>query len=154
MAGSYAIEALTDEIEAGAKAYIERIDTMGGAVKAIESGYMQREIADSAYEYQRGIEDKAQIIVGVNEFIVEEEPFKDVLRINPEVERRQKDKLQKVKEGRDPKKVTQALGGVKKAAETTENLVPPIMEAVRSYATVGEISDTLRGVFGEYEERT
>jgi methylmalonyl-CoA mutase N-terminal domain/subunit len=154
LAGSYAIEAMTDEIEQAAKAYIEKIDAMGGAVKAIESAYMQREISDSAYQYQKGIEDKSRIIVGVNEFTVEEAPFKDILRIDPEVERKQNEKLQRVKKGRDGRRVTEALGTVRKAAETTENLVPPILDAVRAYATVGEISDTLRAVFGEYEERT
>ena len=154
LAGSYTVEALTDEIEARAAAYIEKIDAMGGAVKAVESGYMQQEIAESAYEYQKSIEAKAAIIVGVNEFTLEEEPLKDILRINPEVEKRQKEKLAIVKEGREVNRVTDALSAIKKAAETTENLVPPIMEAVKSYATVGEISDTLRAVFGDYEKRT
>jgi len=154
LAGSYAIEALTDEIEAGVKAYIEKIDAMGGAVKAVESGYMQREIADSAYQYQKSIEEKARVIVGVNEFTVEEAPFKDVLRINPEVEKKQKEKLQRVRKGRDQNRVTEALAAVRQAAETTENLVPHTLDAVRSYATVGEISDILRAVFGDYEERT
>lgn len=154
LAGSYAIEALTDRIEADARTYIEKIDAMGGAVKAIESGYMQREIAESAYQYQRGIETRARTIVGVNEFIMEEAPVKDILRINPEVERKQKEKLDGIKGERDAQRVTQTLGAIKRAAETAENLVPPIMDAVKAYATVGEISDTLRTVFGEYEERT
>jgi methylmalonyl-CoA mutase N-terminal domain/subunit len=153
LAGSYTIEALTEQIEAGASSYIERIDARGGAVKAIESGYMQQEIAERAYEYQKNIETKARTIVGVNDFIVEEAPLKDILRINPEIEKKQKMKLQQVKKGRDQGQVTEALAAIKKAAETTENLVPHIMGAVKSYATVGEISDTLRLVFGEYEER-
>jgi methylmalonyl-CoA mutase N-terminal domain/subunit len=154
LAGSYTIEALTDEIETEARSYIEKIDKMGGAVKAIESGYMQREIAESAYQYQKGIETKDSIIVGVNDFTIEEAPFKDILRINPEIERKQKKKLQNVKEKRDQKRVVKLLSFIKKAAETNENLVPHIFEAVKSYATVGEISDTLRMVFGEYEERS
>ncbi len=154
LAGSYTIEALTDEIEARATAYIEKIDALGGAVRAIESGYMQVEIGESAYQYQKAIETKDAIIVGVNEFTGEEAPFKEILRINPEVEKKQKEKLQRVKNERDQRQVTGALTAIKQAAETTENLVPPVLNAVRSYATVGEISDTLRGVFGEYEERT
>jgi methylmalonyl-CoA mutase N-terminal domain/subunit len=153
LAGSYTIEALTDEIEARAVSYIEKIDAMGGAVKAVESGYMQREIAESAYQYQRDIETKARTIVGVNEFTIEEAPLKDILRINPEVEQKQKEKLNGVKKQREPGQVTRALAAIKKAAETTENLTPHIVDAVKSYATVGEISDTLRAVFGEYEER-
>ena len=153
-AGSYAIEALTDRVEADARAYIEKIDAMGGAVRAVESGYMQREIAESAYQYQRDIETRSRVIVGVNDFIVEEAPVKDILRINPEVERKQKEKLDTVKRERDGHRITETLGNIKQAAETSENLVPPIMEAVKAYATVGEISDTLRTVFGEYEERT
>jgi len=153
LAGSYTIEALTDEIEARAMSYIEKIDAMGGAVKAVESGYMQREIAESAYQYQRDIETKARTIVGVNEFTIEEAPLKDILRINPEVEQKQKEKLNGVKKQREPGQVTRALAAIKKAAETAENLTPHIVDAVKSYATVGEISDTLRAVFGEYEER-
>jgi methylmalonyl-CoA mutase N-terminal domain/subunit len=154
MAGSYAIEALTDRIEADARAYIEKIDAMGGAVKAIESGYMQGEIAESSYQYQKEIEEKKRLIVGVNDFITEETPVKDILRIDPEVERKQKEKLEIVRRKRDAHRITETLGNIKQAAETSENLVPPIMEAVKAYATVGEISDTLRTVFGEYEERT
>jgi methylmalonyl-CoA mutase N-terminal domain/subunit len=153
LAGSYTIEALTDEIEARAVSYIEKIDAMGGAVKAVESGYMQREIAESAYQYQRDIETKARTIVGVNEFTIEEAPLKDILRINPEVEQKQKEKLSGVKKQREPGQVTRALAAIRKAAETTENLTPHIVDAVKSYVTVGEISDTLRAVFGEYEER-
>ena len=154
MAGSYAIEALTDRIEADATAYIEKIDAMGGAVKAIESGYMQAEIAESSYQYQKEIEAKKRVIVGVNDFVVEEAPVKDILRIDPEVERKQKEKLEIVKRKRDAHRITETLTNIKQAAETSENLVPPIMMAVKAYATVGEISDTLRTVFGEYEERT
>jgi methylmalonyl-CoA mutase N-terminal domain/subunit len=153
-AGSYAIEALTDEIESRALAYIEKIDRMGGAVKAVESGYMQREIAESAYEYQKSIESKDRIIVGVNEFAAEEPPIKDILRIDPEIETKQKAKVERLKQDRNPDHVAHALENVKIAAEATENLVPHIIHAVRCYGTVGEISDTLRAVFGEYEERT
>jgi len=126
---------------------------MGGAVKAINSGYMQREIAESAYRYQRSIESHERVVVGVNEFMMEEAPFKDILRVTPEIEKRQIEKLKEVKRERDQRLVIQKLAVVKKCAETSENLVPPILDAARSYATVGEISDTLRAVFGVYQER-
>jgi methylmalonyl-CoA mutase N-terminal domain/subunit len=153
LGGAYAVEALTDEIERKAMEYIEKIDAMGGGVKGIESGYIQEEIAESAYQYQKEIETKKRIIVGLNQFQIEEEPLKDILRIRPEVEQYQKEKLLKVKQERDNKKVKETLAGLKKAAQGKDNVVPPILEAVRAYATLGEISDTLRTVFGEYKER-
>jgi methylmalonyl-CoA mutase N-terminal domain/subunit len=153
LAGSYALEALTDDIEKKAMEYISKIDKMGGAAKAIESGFIQQEIADSAYQYQKEIETKKRIIVGVNQFQVEEEPLRNILRIPPEVERTQKEKLARVKKERDNEKVRKALASLKTAAQGTDNVVPPILEAVKAYATVGEISDTLREVFGEYRER-
>ncbi|RPJ03813.1 MAG: methylmalonyl-CoA mutase, partial [Deltaproteobacteria bacterium] len=153
LAGSYAVEALTNEIEKKTMDYIGKIDAMGGAVKAIEAGYIQQEIGDSAYRYQKEIESKKRIIVGVNQFQVEEEPLKDILRIRPEAERYQKEKLSRVKHERDAAKVKSTLEALKKAAQGTNNLVPPILEAVRVYATLGEISDILREVFGEYKER-
>ncbi len=153
LAGSYAVETLTNEIEKKAMEYIQKIDEMGGAIKAIESGYIQQEIADSAYQYQKEIESKKRIIVGVNQFQIEEPPFRDILRIQPEVERYQKEKLSRVKKERDSGKVKEALTKLRKAAQGTDNVVPPILEAVKVYATLGEISDTLREVFGEYQER-
>jgi len=151
--GSYAVEALTDEIERKSVEYIEKIEAMGGAIKAIESGYIQGEIGESAYQYQKEIEAKKRIIVGLNQFQMEEEPLRDILRIKPEVEQYQKEKLARVKKERDNKKVKEALTVLKKAAQGTDNVVPPILEAVKVYATLGEISDTLREVFGEYRER-
>jgi len=153
LGGSYAVEALTDEIEKKSLEYIDRINAMGGAVKAIESGYMQGEIGESAYQYQKEIEAKKRIVVGLNQFQVEEEPFRDILRIRPEVEQYQKEKLGRVKKERDNAKVKQTLALLKKAAQGTENVAPPVLEAVKVYATLGEISDTLREVFGEYKER-
>jgi methylmalonyl-CoA mutase N-terminal domain/subunit len=153
LAGSYAVEALTDEIEKKSVEYIEKIDAMGGAIKAIESGYVQDEIADSAYWYQKEIETKKRVIVGLNQFRVEEEPLRDILRIRPEVEQFQKEKLLKVKNERNNERVQELLASLKKAAQGTENVVPPILEAVKAYATLGEISDVLREVFGEYRER-
>jgi methylmalonyl-CoA mutase N-terminal domain/subunit len=153
LAGSYALEALTDDIEKKAMEYISKIDKMGGAAKAIESGFIQQEIADSAYQYQKEIETRKRIIVGVNQFQVQEEPLRNILRIPPEVERTQKEKLARVKKERESEKVRKALASLKTAAQGTDNVVPPILEAVKAYATVGEISDTLREVFGEYKER-
>jgi methylmalonyl-CoA mutase N-terminal domain/subunit len=153
LGGSYAVETLTDEIEKKSVDYIKKIHAMGGAIKAIEAGYIQGEIADSAYEYQREIETKKKIIVGLNQFQIEEEPLKDILRIQPEVERYQKEKLSKINKERDNTKVNQTLALLKRAAQGTENIVPCILEAVRAYASIGEISDTLREVFGEYKER-
>jgi methylmalonyl-CoA mutase N-terminal domain/subunit len=153
LGGSYAVEDLTNEIEKKSIEYIEKIEAMGGAIKAIESGYIQGEIADSAYQYQKEIETKKRIVVGLNQYQIEEEPLKDVLRIQPEVEQYQKGKLRKVKKERNNGKVKETLATLKKAAQGTENVVPPILEAIRAYASLGEISDTLREVFGEYRER-
>jgi len=153
LGGSYAVEDLTNEIEKKSIEYIEKIEAMGGAIKAIESGYIQGEIGDSAYQYQKEIEAKKRIIVGLNQFQIEEGALKDVLRIQPEVEQFQKEKLSKVKKERNNGRVKETLAVLKKAAQGTENVVLPILEAVRAYASVGEISDTLREVFGEYKER-
>ena len=153
LAGSYAVEALTDGIERKALEYIRKIDERGGAIKAIESGFIQQEISDSAYQYQKQVESKKQILVGVNQFQVEEEPLRDILRIPPEVETVQKEKLSQIKKERDSAKASKALSALKQAAQESDNLLPPILDAVRVYATVGEISDTLREIFGEYRER-
>ena len=152
MAGSYAIEAMTNEIEKKAMEYIAKIDGMGGAVKAIGAGFIQREIADSAYQYQKEIESEKRVIVGVNKFQEDEEPLKDILRVQIESEILQKEKLSKIKKERESQKVQAALAALKKVAGGTGNLVFPILDAVRVYATVGEISDTLREVFGEHKE--
>jgi len=147
------VEALTDEIERRSREYIEKIEAMGGAVKAIESGYIQAEIGESAYQYQKEIEAKKRIIVGLNQFQIEEEPLRNILRIKPEAEKYQKEKLATVKKKRNNTKVKDTLADLKEAAQGTVNLVPPILEAVKAYTTLGEISDTLREVFGEYRER-
>ncbi len=150
LAGSYFVESLTDEIVARAMEYLDHIDKMGGAVKAVEAGYMQREIQNSAYHYQQDIEEKKQIIVGVNEFQVEEEKPPEILKIELSLEKRQKEKLAQLKAKRDNQAVTAALKGVEEAAHGTENLMPRIIDAVQTYATLGEISDAMRKVFGEY----
>jgi methylmalonyl-CoA mutase, N-terminal domain len=152
VAGSYAIEHLTNEIESGATAYIEKIDSLGGMLRAIESGFVQGEIQKAAYDYQRAVEAKEQVVVGVNEFVAEEERAIPTLRINPEIEREQIERLQALRSRRDAKITNAAIAALEHRAATSENLVPAILEAVEGYATVGEISDTLRGVFGEYRE--
>jgi methylmalonyl-CoA mutase, N-terminal domain len=152
VAGSYAMESLTNEIEAGAVAYIEKIDKQGGVLRSIESGYLQGEIQKAAYEYQRAVESKEQIVVGVNDFIAEAERQVPTMRIDSEIERAQVARLQALRSKRDHSKTSAALAELARRAATAENLVPAILTAVESYATVGEISDALRKVFGEYQE--
>jgi methylmalonyl-CoA mutase N-terminal domain/subunit len=153
LAGSYAVEALTNEIEEKATEYIQKIDGMGGSIKAIEAGYIQHEIGDSAYQYQREIETQKRILVGVNKFQTQDEPLREILRISPEVERTQKEKLSKIKSERNQGRVRETLANLKRVAQGTGNIMFPILDAVKVYATLGEISDTLRQVFGEYRER-
>ena len=152
VAGSYAIESLTSEIESGAVAYIEKIDAMGGMLKAVESGFVQGEIQKAAYDFQRAVEKKEQIVVGVNDFIAEEERGVPTLRIEPEIERSQVARLQSLRAKRNNPQVQAALAELERRAATTENLLPAILTAVENYATVGEISDALRHIFGEYQE--
>ena len=150
--GSYAVETLTDQIEAGARAYIEKIDTLGGMLRAIESGFVQGEIQKAAYEYQRAVESNEQIVVGVNDFVAEQERAIPLLRINEEIERSQVARLQALRAKRDSHKTNSALDELARRAQTSENLLPAILASVEAFATVGEISDTLRRVFGEYKE--
>jgi methylmalonyl-CoA mutase, N-terminal domain len=152
VAGSYAIEHLTNEIEKGAVAYIEKIDAMGGMLRAIESGFVQGEIQKAAYEFQRAIEKKEQIVVGVNDFIAEEERSIPTLRIDAEIERSQVARLNALRAKRDSSRAQSALAELQRCAASTENLLPAILAAVESYATVGEVSNALRRVFGEYQE--
>jgi methylmalonyl-CoA mutase N-terminal domain/subunit len=152
VAGSYAIEHLTNEIEKGAVDYISRIDAMGGMLRAIESGFVQGEIQKAAYDFQRAVESKDQIIVGVNDFLADEERTIPTLRIEPEIERSQIARLNALRAKRDSSKTQSALAELQRRATTKENLLPAILTAVESYATVGEISDALRHVFGEYQE--
>jgi methylmalonyl-CoA mutase N-terminal domain/subunit len=152
VAGSYAIEALTSQIEAGAKAYLEKIDALGGMLQAIDSGYVQTEIQKAAFEYQHAVETKEQIVVGVNEFQVEEEREIPTLRMNPALEREQIARLQALRSKRDAAKTKATLAELERRASTDENLLPAILAAVENLATVGEISDALRRVFGEYQE--
>ena len=152
MAGSYYLEKLTTEIEEGAMDYINQIDKLGGAPKAIERGFIQREIQNSAYKYQKDIESKERIVVGVNQFQSEEEPMKDLLKVNPEIEKKQVEKLSKVKEKRNEEEVQKNLNQLKDIASSEQNVMPVILDCVRSYATLGEICDQLRAVFGEYKD--
>jgi methylmalonyl-CoA mutase N-terminal domain/subunit len=152
VAGSYAIEHLTGEIEERAVEYISKIDVMGGMLRAIESGFVQGEIQKAAYDFQRAVESKEQIIVGVNDFIAEEERSIPTLRIEPEIERSQIARLNALRARRDSARTQSALAELQRRASTTENLLPAILTAVEALATVGEISDTLRRVFGEYQE--
>jgi len=152
VAGSYAIEALTAQIENGAKAYLEKIDSMRGMLQAIEAGYVQKEIQKAAFDYQRAVETKEQIVVGVNEFRAEEERQTPTFRIDPALEREQVARLEGLRNRRDSGKTKAALAELGRRASGSENLLPAILDAVESYATVGEISDTLRSTFGEYQE--
>ncbi len=150
LAGSYYVESLTDRIEKEVLQYIKRIDDLGGAVKAIEQGYIQQEIQDSAYAWQMDVENGERIIVGLNKFQVKENPPQGLLRVDPAVGERQKQKLAALKAGRDQKAVDSALASLRNVARSSDNLMPPILEAVRAYATLGEICGVLREEFGEY----
>lgn len=152
LAGSYYIESLTNKIEEDAMNYINTIDELGGAPKAIEKGYIQKEIQNSAYTYQMEIESLDNIVVGVNKFQTEETEKKELLRVDPEVEKNQKDKLEKLKNERNNKKVKETLDRLREKASTDENLMPYILDAVKEYATLGEICNVLRDIFGEYQQ--
>ncbi|MFN0103512.1 MAG: methylmalonyl-CoA mutase [Bryobacteraceae bacterium] len=148
--GSHVVEALTDELESSALAYIEKIDAMGGALSAIEAGYQQAEIHNAAYQYQRKIESGEQIIVGVNKFTTNEPTKTPVFRIDPEIERQQIDRLRDLRASRSQPAVEAALQQLETAARGADNLMPPILTAARELATVGEIATALRRVFGEH----
>ena len=150
LAGSYYVERMTDELQAAAEAYIAKIDEMGGAVKAVEQGYIQREIAESSYQYQRQVESGDQIVVGVNKFTIEEPPVKGLMHIDASVAENQIKKLQAMKAGRDNVLVRQRLDALRTAAEGDSNLMPLILDCARVYCTEGEICGELRKVFGEY----
>lgn len=153
LAGSYYVESQTDRIQKEAEAYIATIDSMGGAVKAIERGYVQQEIQDAAYACQMDIESGDRIVVGMNKFQIQEEPPKGLLRVDPIVGEQQVARLKAIRAKRDNGRVQAALKALQHAAQTTENLMPPILEAVKAYATLGEISDVMRAVFGEYQQK-
>jgi methylmalonyl-CoA mutase, N-terminal domain len=152
VAGSYAIEKLTNEIESGAEEYIAKIDAMGGMLRAVEAGFVQQEIQKAAYEYQQAVDSGEQVVVGVNRFQADEERPIPTLQIDPAVEAAQIARLNALRARRDTAKTKSALAEIERRARTTENLMPAILQAVESYATVGEISDALRRAFGEYQE--
>jgi methylmalonyl-CoA mutase N-terminal domain/subunit len=152
VAGSYAIESLTGQIEAGANAYLQKIDALGGMLQAIECGFVQTEIQKAAFDYQHAVERKQQIVVGVNEFQAEEERQIPTLCMDPALEREQVARLRALRVKRDSAKTKATLGELEQRARTEENLLPAILAAVENFATVGEISDRLRQVFGEYQE--
>ncbi|MEW6684615.1 MAG: methylmalonyl-CoA mutase family protein [Candidatus Edwardsbacteria bacterium] len=154
LGGSYYLEWLTAHLEEKAKKYLEEIENLGGALKAIETGFYQKEIQKSAYECQKKIEEKKEIIVGVNEFIeAEKEKHFKILKVNPQVAKRQILRLKRLKQRRNNLKVKQSLENLKRTAKGKENLMLPIIEAVKCYATIGEICDILKEVFGEYKEK-
>ena len=150
LAGSYFMEALTNELEQAAQQYIDKIDAMGGSVKAIEAGYMQEEIAHAAYEFQKGIKLGEKVLVGVNKFTVEENATVATFRISDEIRNVQSEKLAALRQTRDNEKVNHWLSEIERCARDGSNLMPAVVEAVDQYATLGEIADVLRGVFGEY----
>jgi methylmalonyl-CoA mutase N-terminal domain/subunit len=153
LAGSYFVESLTDSIENDAGKYIEKIDSMGGMVQAIEQGFVQKEIQDTAYRYQQQVESGERVVVGVNRFTIEEEPVKNLLTASPKLRDYQIAKLEKVKARRDEAGVARTLDALRKASSSErDNLMPFILDAVKQYATLGEICGVLRGVFGEYRE--
>ena len=151
LAGSYFIESLTDELEASAMTILKKIDAMGGSVDAIENGFMQDEIAKSAYEYQRNIESGAKIIVGLNKFSIEENQQAPAFKIDERIEKIQVEKLRQFKLHRDPTAILSLLENVRNKAVNGENLMPSVVDAVENNCTLGEIADTLRSVFGEYK---
>ena len=152
LAGSYYVEKLTDEIEAEARELIARIDEMGGMVRALERRYPQSEIEKSAFAYQQEIERGRRVIVGVNQYVAKDETQPAILTVDAEAARRQVARLHKARAERDPKAVTRTLDAIEQIAGSEQNLMPAILDAVRAYASVGEICDRLRGVFGEHEE--
>jgi len=153
LAGSYFIESLTDEIETRSREYIEKIDELGGAVRAIEIGFQQREIHESAYRWQKRVESADAVVVGVNEFVEEEQARPELLRVDESLQRRRAEKLRALRDRRDAAAVERTLGAVEDAARGESNLMPRILDAVENHATLGEISDALRNVFGVHQDR-
>jgi methylmalonyl-CoA mutase, N-terminal domain len=152
LAGSYYIESLTNEIEKRAAEYLGKIEVLGGMLKAIERGYVQREIQNAAYEYQQAVDQEDAIVVGVNRFEVEEEKPIPIQRIDPALEPKQVERVRALRARRDVGPWQAALKGVEDAARSGANVMPRILDAVEAYATVGEVSDAMRKVFGEYKE--
>jgi len=152
MAGSYYLEELCDQIEEGVWKYLKKIQKMGGSVKGIEKGFFQSEIRQNAYRLKKEADDGDRVIVGVNKYS-EKETQPDLLRVGGRIEIQQKKALKKLRASRDSKKLERALSAMKSAADTDKNLMPYIITSVKAYATTGEISNTLREVFGEYRPK-
>src|SRR5699024_6473549 len=150
LGGSYYVESLTDQVEQDIQSYLDQIDEIGGAVKAVEEGYMQREIQQNAYETQKKIEKQAKIIVGLNQFKLEEEVNPDLLMVDEKLEQEQIDNLINVRDERNQPDVDRTLSTLREKASTDENLIPHILEAVKAYASIGEICNILRDEFGEF----
>jgi methylmalonyl-CoA mutase N-terminal domain/subunit len=152
LGGSYFIEDLTRVMEEQAEAYFKRIDELGGVIPAIEKGFFQREIAEASFRYQQDLEQKRRLVVGVNEFVIDDDQPLEILRIDPKLEREQADRVAAVRRKRDAGRWSRSIAELRKAAGSDENLMPYILEAVRAYATEGEIMATLTEVFGTYTE--
>ena len=150
LAGSYFIESLTKQIEDSAMKYIKKIDDMGGILTAIEKGFVQREIAESAYRYQKAVDGSEKIVIGVNKYRDSEKTRIETLKVNPEVEEKQKRRLERLRKERDGEEVKRALAEIRRVAGSKENLMPVVLDAVKSYVTLGEICDVLKNMFGEY----
>lgn len=152
LGGSYAIEELTNQLEEKATDYIQKIDDLGGMLKAIEQGFPQREIQEAAFQYQKAVEHQTEIVVGVNKFQIEENTSIPILKVDDSIEKNQVERVRAVREERDSAKAETCLANLKSSAQTDENLLPKILDCVENYVTVGEISNTLRSVWGEYRE--
>jgi len=152
LGGSYLVEQLTDTLESHAMEYIDRIDEMGGALAAIEQGFQQREIQESSYRTQKDIEAAKKVVVGVNKFVSPYPEITGLLRVDPKEAEKQRQRLESLRSRRDSDRVSQALDRLKTAASGTENTMPAVIDCVETYATLGEICDVLRGVFGEQQE--
>jgi methylmalonyl-CoA mutase N-terminal domain/subunit len=152
LGGSYYVDCLTNEIESGIGQYIDIIDGMGGALEAIKKGYIQREIQRSAYDYQKAVDSGEQVVVGVNKFTTDEKLDIHLLEIDDSVEKKQIERLRRLRQDRDNEQVEQLLDRVRQVARSSDNIMPVLIEAVKAYATVGEITGALREVFGDYRE--
>ena len=152
LGGSYLVESLTNSLEAEAAEYVERIDSLGGAIAAIEEGYIQRQIQDSSYRYQKDIESGKRVVVGVNKFVSPHPRTTGLLRIDPTHAKKQQQRLASLKRNRDNSRVVTTLKELESVARSTEDMMPAFLNCVEAYATVGEICDVLRGVFGEHKE--
>ncbi|MEA2476034.1 MAG: methylmalonyl-CoA mutase, N-terminal domain, partial [Actinomycetota bacterium] len=151
LGGSWMVESLTAEIEELARDYLRKIDDMGGAVEAIESGWMKKEIEESAFKIAQGTDSGSRVVVGVNKFTAESEEPVEIMQLDPELGQRQVDRLAKIRRERDQAVVDASLKTLSEAAKGTDNLLYPMREALAAHATLGEVSDVLREVFGEYE---